>query len=100
MDLTQRFTKNKGIIFREEEDGAFLFDPDTCNLKFMNRSAREAFLMLNGQQDVSEVIHRVLELYPDAHAEQIRKDIEVFLKELEKERFISPHPTIRQTTST
>jgi len=89
MDLSQLFSRNNSIIFREEGDGAFLFDPETGNLKYMNSSAKETFLMLNGQKDVSQVIHHLLGLYPDIEPKQIQMDVEDFLKQLEENGFIS-----------
>ncbi len=88
MDLTQRFNRNNSIIFKEEGDGAFLFDPEIGNLKYMNSSAKETFLMLNGQKDVSQLIHHLLGLYPDIDPKQIQRDVENFLKELEENGFI------------
>lgn len=87
--LTRRFVRNPSVVYREEEDGAFLFDPETGNLKYMNPSAREAFLMLNGQEDVKQLIHHLLELYPDVDQKQIKKDVGSFLKQLEENKFIS-----------
>jgi len=89
MDLTKKFVKNPSIVYREEEDGAFLFDPETGNLKYMNLSAKEAFLMLNGQKDVSRLIHSLFELYPNVDIEQIQNDLGSFLKQLEVNGFIS-----------
>ncbi len=90
MDLALRFEKNSGIIYREEEDGAFLFDPQIGNLKYMNRSAKEAFLMLNGQNDVSVVIHHLLGLYSEGDPKLIEKDVGSFLRDLEENGFICP----------
>jgi len=89
MDLTKKFVKNPSIVYREEEDGAFLFDPETGNLKYMNHSAKEAFLMLNGQKDVSRLIQYLLTLYPDVDFKQIQKDIGGFIEQLEVNGFIS-----------
>ena len=83
MDLTKKFVKNPSIVYREEEDGAFLFDPETGNLKYMNHSAKEAFLMLNGQKDVSRLIQSLVDLYPDADIKQIRNDMGTFLEQLD-----------------
>jgi hypothetical protein len=88
MDLTKKFVKNPSIVYREEEDGAFLFDPETGNLKYMNHSAKEAFLMLNGQKDVSRLIQYLLTLYPDVDFKQIQKDIGSFIEQLEVNGFI------------
>ncbi len=93
MDLTLRFERNSGIIYREEEDGAFLFDPQIGNLKYMNRSAKEAFLILNGQNDVSQVIHHLIGQYPEVDTNQIRKDVGSFLRDLEENGFICPTAT-------
>jgi len=89
MGLTKKFVKNTSIVYREEEDGAFLFDPETGNLKYMNLSAKEAFLMLNGQNDVSRLIQSLVDLYPDADIKQIRNDMGTFLEQLEVNGFIS-----------
>ena len=88
MDLKQKYQKNKDIVYREEEDGAFLFDPSTGNLKYMNQSGRETFLMLGNRQDVNQVIDGLLGLFPDVDRHQIANDLEAFLFELEKNGFI------------
>ncbi len=89
MDLTKKFIKNTSIVYREEEDGAFLFDPETGNLKYMNQSAKKAFLMLNGQNDVNQLVQSIVDLYPDTHIKQIRNDVGTFLEQLEVNGFIS-----------
>ncbi len=90
MDKTQRFQRDEKIVYREEEDGAFLFDPDTGNLKYMNRSGKETYLMLNDQTEVDQVIDRLLGLFPDTGRREIEKDVKIFIKELEENGFISP----------
>jgi hypothetical protein len=90
MDLKQKFQRNKNIVYREEDDGAFLFNPDTGNLKYMNQSGKEIFLMLNEQQDINQVINHALGLFTDVERHRIENDLEVFLKELEENDFLSP----------
>lgn len=90
MDKTQRFQRDEKIVYREEDDGAFLFDPDTGNLKYMNRSGKETYLMLNDQTEVDQVIDRLLGLFPDTGRREIEKDVKIFIKELEENGFISP----------
>lgn len=89
MDYSHRFKRKKEIIFREEADGAFLFDPETGNLKYMNQTAREAFVMINGRKDIKEIIQQMLTLYPEADFQQVSEDVKNFFKELEDNRFIS-----------
>jgi hypothetical protein len=90
MDLTQKFERNKNIVYREEDDGAFLFNPETGNLKYMNRSGREAFLLLIDQQNLNQVVNYMLGLFPDVNHRRIEKDLESFLKELEENGFLFP----------
>jgi hypothetical protein len=90
MELTKRYKQNEEIVYREEADGAFLFDPDTGNLRYMNRSGREAFLMLKGDKDTKQVIDSMLELYPEVEPPRIQSDVEDFLEDLEESHFILP----------
>ncbi len=90
MDFTQKFERNKKIVYREEDDGAFLFDPSTGNLKYMNRSGKETFLLLTEQQDLGQVINHMSGLFPDVKRRRIEEDLETFLQELEENDFLSP----------
>ncbi|MCP4683039.1 MAG: PqqD family protein [Desulfobacterales bacterium] len=96
MDSLIRFRPNDNIVYREEEDGAFLFDPDTGNLKYMNRSAKEIYLMLNGSNDIDIVIRNIDDLYPDAGMKQIREDVEILMRQLEENGFISSREAVRE----
>jgi hypothetical protein len=89
MDLTRRFVRNPSIVYREEEDGAFLFDPTTGNLQYMNPSAKEVFLMLNGQTDVNQLVRHLLKIYSGVDIKQVQKDVESLLEQLEENTFIS-----------
>ena len=84
-----RFKPNDNIVYREEEDGAFLFDPETGNLKYMNRSAKNVYLMLDGHNDTNHVIQNLQELYPDIETKQIREDVKIIIQQLEENGFIS-----------
>jgi len=90
MNLTKKYMKNKDIVYREEDDGAFLFNPDTGNLRYMNRSGRETYLMLEGDKDIRQVVDNMLDLYPEIEPIQMRNDVEDFLKSLEENHFILP----------
>lgn len=90
MDLKQKFQINKNIVYREEDDGAFLFNPDTGNLKYMNQTGKEAYLLLSEQKDVKQVINEMLGHFADAERPQIENDLETFLKELQENEFLFP----------
>ena len=78
------------MVYREEEDGAFLFNPETGDLRYMNRSGREAYSMLNGEKDFNRVVQNMMDLYPDADPSQPQNDVETFFGDLEKNHFILP----------
>lgn len=88
MESEKRYKQNEKIVFREEDDGAFLFDPDSGDLRYLNQSGKEAFLLLCEEQGVSSVIHRLIELYPDVEPQEIETDVRDFVKDLEENRFI------------
>jgi hypothetical protein len=90
MDLRKRYKQNKDIVYREEDDGAFLFDPETGALRYMNRSGRETFLMLKGDKDIKQVVDTMLELYPEVEPPRMQGDVEDFLEDLEEIHFILP----------
>lgn len=88
MESEKRYRRNEEIVFREEDDGAFLFDSDSGELRYLNQSGKEAFLLLGEDQSVSSVIRRMSELYPDVDPQKIEDDVRSFVKNLEENRFI------------
>lgn len=90
MDLSRIFTQNQKIVYREEDDGAFLFDPDTGDLRYVNQAGKEAFAMLMGDKDIEQVIDHLLQLYPEVERSQMQTDVEVFLMDLEQRHLILP----------
>ena len=88
MESEKKYRLNEEIVFREEDDGAFLFDPDSGELRYLNQSGKETFLLLGEDQDVSGVIRRMRELYPDVDPQKIETDVRDFVKDLEQNRFI------------
>lgn len=88
MESEKRYRRNEGIVFREEDDGAFLFDPDSGDLKYLNQSGKETFLLLGEGQGLSNVILRMIKLYPDVEPKRIEADVRDFVRDLEENRFI------------
>jgi hypothetical protein len=90
MDSTSRYDRNRDIVFREEDDGAFLFNPDSGNLKYLNLTGKETYAMLDGKKDIGQLTTELQEQYPDVESQQIRKDLEEFLEALKMNNFIQP----------
>ena len=86
--MSCRFRKNEHVIIREEQGGAFLFDPQTGNLKYMNPAGKEIFMMLERGDTETEIIEVLRRQYPEISSEQYRLDVQSFLEQLEENRFI------------
>ena len=89
MELTDRYEISSSAIYRDEDDGAFLFDPESGNLKYLNLSAKELFLMIDQNNDITQLIQHLQDIYPDADKDQIQKDVEEFIQQLEENGFIT-----------
>ena len=88
MEPEKRYRWNEEIVFREEDDGAFLFDPDSGDLRYLNQSGKETFLLLGEDQDLNTVIRHMIELYPEEKPQKIEADVRDFVNDLEETRFI------------
>lgn len=84
-----RFALSEGLVYREEGDGGFLFDPKTGDLKYLNRSARETYLLIDGHRTVREIVESIAGRYPEIEGRTIHQDVTAFLEELAKARFIA-----------
>ena len=78
----ERLSQNKDCIFREEEDGAFLFDPGTGNLKFINGMGVNIYQLCDGRMTVGDITALVIENYKDISSKKIEEDVKIFLKSL------------------
>ena len=78
------------MVFRKEDDGAFLFDPDSGDLRYLNQSGKETFLMLGEEHDLNKVIDRMIALYADVEPQRIEADVKDFVEDLEENSFILP----------
>lgn len=90
MDLKGTFRQNERIVYREEDDGAFLFDPDSGDLRYMNQSGKETFAMVKGGRDFQQIVAGLSGLYPEVEPPRIQSDVESFLADLAESHFILP----------
>lgn len=86
--MVSRYIKNERIVFKEEGEGAFLFDSVNGNLKYLNRSAKEIYLMIDGTSEFPHLLGRVVGTYPDSDPDEIEKDLKAYLGDLTENRFI------------
>ena len=73
---------NQDIVFREEEDGAFLFNPDTGDLKCLNPIGSVIWRLCDGSLSMREIKGKITSRYSRIDPETIHGELESFLGEL------------------
>ena len=86
--------QNSDSIFREEDEGAFLFDPETGNLKFINEMGVHIYKMCRGEMTPRDIVDVVSEEYAEIPEEQIYEDVTSFLRELLEMKFLLTRPEL------
>ncbi|HOF04954.1 MAG TPA: PqqD family protein [Syntrophales bacterium] len=76
------------LVFRKEEEGAFLFDPATGNLKYLNAGGVNIYELCDGRKTVGEIIAFLTACYPEVAGGQIAADTESFCAELVAMNFL------------
>ncbi len=79
---------NPEMVFRKEERGAFLFDPQTGNLKYINETGVRLFEFCDGEKTFADIVDKLKADYPDTDPEKITADTKTFLEELKKMQFL------------
>lgn len=88
MKQESKFIQNTKIIFRKEENGAYLYDPDSGNLKYINRVGTSLYELCDGLHLVEGMIFRIAREYQDVPMDQVEKDVDRFLADLLQMDFV------------
>ncbi len=76
------------IVFREEDDGAFLFDPIKDELRCLNDTGVVIYKAINGKNSIDDIVSELAGIYPEVEEEQIRKDVESFMEDLKTRGYL------------
>jgi len=79
---------NPDIVFREEEDGAFLFDPNTGELKCLNPLGSVIWLLCDGSLSFETIELKIKKRYPQTPPETIQHELLDFLEDLSAKGFL------------
>jgi hypothetical protein len=82
MQQGPRFIHHAQIIFRREKNGAYLFDPDSGNLKYLNSVGALLYELCDGLHPVQEMIAKIASEYQGVPTEQVENDVNRFLADL------------------
>ena len=78
----RRILANPDIVYREEADGAFLFDPETGDLKCLNPMGGAIWRLCDGSLFFEDIKQRLTERYSDVSKDLVHEDISAFFEEL------------------
>jgi hypothetical protein len=81
---------NKEIILREEDEGAFLFDPNTGRICHLNELGIAIWKLCKKPVTQEQVINAICSQHPEVPRSQVLNDCSRFLKDLKKLGFLSP----------
>ncbi len=84
----ERLVQNENSVFREEDDGAFLFDPEGGRLKYLNTTGTEVYRLCDGTRNVREIIDIVAGVFAETPRNDIERDVTAFLATLLEMNFL------------
>lgn len=88
MSKSHRPQMIKDIVFREEDDGAFLFDPIRDELRVLNDTGVIIYKSINGKNTMDDIVAKLSGIYPEVEEAQIRKDVETFMEDLRNRGYL------------
>ncbi len=81
---------NPELVLREEGGGALIFNPESGDLKFVNRTGRALLGLIMDGKDATHWLDRLRKDFPDMPSERLRCDLDRFLKDLKEHRILLP----------
>ena len=88
-DETKEIHINSETVFREEEEGAFLFDPDTGRICYLNELGVKIWKSCAKAREIEQVIEDICLDFQEVSKEQIEIDCMKFFEDLKKLGFLS-----------
>jgi len=79
---------NSKIVFREESEGALLFDPDTGMVKVLNDTGKLIWANLDGKTSQDSLVEKIKKAFDISDEKKIREDLDKFLVDLRKMKFV------------
>lgn len=72
----------RDVVLREEDDGAFVFDPIEDTLRVVNETGALIFSKMDGTRTIDEIVQDVTAHFTGAGEETVREDAERFIHDL------------------
>lgn len=89
MDFSQQPVRIDTIVCRPEEDGAFLLNPDSGNITYINYTALEVYRLIDGEKGIGAILDIFKQRYPEVDTRQLLVDITTIIDSFEENQFIT-----------
>jgi len=86
------FAANPEIVLRVEDDGAFLFNPDSGRICYVNEVGITIWRLCKNPVSLSEIIRQVETEYSEVPPDEVVSDCREFLGQLDILGFLMPDP--------
>jgi len=83
-----RVKNGKDIIFRQEEEDAFIFTPEDSAIRILNETGALVWKMIEKGKSYDEVLKALKDEYPEIKESKIKNDLDTFLRETKKRELI------------
>lgn len=83
-----RLTHTPGIVLREVDDAVFLVGPRNDGVFHLNATGAAVWRLLAEPVSVTEAAQILADAFPDVAVEQLRKDVEILIGDLEARGFL------------
>jgi hypothetical protein len=83
------YIANPEVVFREEEDGAIVLDPETGELKILNETGAFIFKLCDGKHTEEDIVKKlVYEFEVEDNEKVLEEHVGAFLEELHEKRLV------------
>ena len=79
-----QYILNPKIVFREEEGESLLFDPETGQVKVLNETATLIYELIKQNLTREKIIESVTCEYDNMNRQELGKDIDEFISQMEQ----------------
>jgi hypothetical protein len=86
---SEKLTTNPDIVLREEDEGAFLFDPDSGRICYLNDLGITIWKWCQESTQTERIVHAISTEYPEIAPERISEDCCSFLDDLQDFGFLT-----------
>jgi predicted Rdx family selenoprotein len=84
-----RYQVEKSFVFREEKDGALVFNPDTGEIFAINKTGALIWKICRRKKTLEEIVKIVKKNFEIKNENKLVRDIRAFLNQLKKLRMVN-----------